>query len=733
MSLVVKIIAGLLAAIVLLLGIAALYLFTVFDPNDFKDEIRQLVHDETGLDLGIEGDLALSVFPWLGVSTGRMTLDAPDGALGSLDAARIYARTGPLFRGELEVRGISLERLRLKLTVAENGRPNWAFTPPGKGDMSTASAEPASPAALPLAAFTVAELSIIDSDITYQDLQQDSYHQLSDLALTTRDVNLAGGSFPIDASFSYRNSPTAKAVPVSFSSDVTPRLDPLGAQLDDVSVSVANASLSGTIAATNLEAELPGIVAELQGVNLNPADWGALLNDPELAALDFPMTLALSLNLDSAASALTVSKFELGNESLMVSGDLSASQLLETPKFSANLRAEAGSTRKLLTRLGIDIAGIDDPELLGPLSLRTRVEAADTNIAIPELAVQLDDITLNGNITIKDTSDPYIEFQLQSGPLNLDRYFPPAAGEAEPEAEVSAAEVALLPLAAMRELNSAGRISIAKLIVSGLELNQLELDANARDGLIKVTSLRANLYDGTLVGEAAIDARSDTPKIATRQKLSGVQAAPVLKQLADIDAIAGRLNLDLDTTTSGNNSTLMTANLNGAVQVTVSDGQLNGIDLERMVCSAIATMRQIPLASAASATPLTRFKQLDSTMQIRNGVLHTDALNLAIEKIRASGTGALSLVDNTLDYRFKALLVGDLTDPACRVSEQFREIEWPVRCRGSLEGEIGKLCGLDSDGMKKIVEAQLRNRAKEAITEKLGGDAGKLLEGLFGR
>ena len=736
MSSIVKIVAAVAAAVALLLGIAAIYLFTIFDPNDFKDEIHQLVHEQTGLDLGIEGDLSLSVFPWLGVSAGRITLDAPDGRLGSLEEARIYAKTGPLFSGKLEVRGVSLKRLKLKLTVAENGQPNWAIGQAvAPGTPSSKVAEPVTPAALPLAAFTVGELNIEDAQVIYQDLQQGTYHQLGDFTLTTRDVDLAGGSFPLSGSLTCQNAPTGTAIPVSFSTRATPIMEPLGAQLEELQVKVANAELGGTIIATRLLNDLPDISAQLRVTDLNPRDWGALLDSPDLAAVDFPLTLSLDLNLDGAAAALTISALELANEALTVSASLSVTQFMQTqtPRYSATLGVEATRTRQLLTRLGIDAAAIEDPALLGALNLKAQIKGESGNIAIPELALQLDDIKVQGSMVIKDIVDPFVQFNLQSGPVNLDRYFPPASEDAEQEPDISAAQAALLPLAAMREINSTGRIDIAQLIASGLTMDNVELEANARGGLIKVTRLNADLYEGKLAGDATIDARGDTPKIATHQTLTGMQATPVLKSLADIDAIAGRLNLELDATTSGNSTPQLTENLNGVLQLAVQDGQLNGMDLERMVCSAIANMRQQPLATAASETPLTRFKQLDANMKIRNGIVHTEALNLAIEKLKASGTGSINLLDNTLDYRLKALVIGDLEDPACRVSEQFKAVEWPVRCKGSLDGEIGDLCGLDSDGLRKIAEEQLRARAQEAITDKLGEEAGKLFEGLFGK
>jgi AsmA protein len=56
-----------LAVALLLLVAAALLAIALVDPNAFKDDIRARVEAATGRTLIIEGDLKLSVFPWLGL------------------------------------------------------------------------------------------------------------------------------------------------------------------------------------------------------------------------------------------------------------------------------------------------------------------------------------------------------------------------------------------------------------------------------------------------------------------------------------------------------------------------------------------------------------------------------------------------------------------------------------------------------------------------------------------
>jgi len=651
MSAVLKIIAAIVGLVVLIVVAVAIYLFTVFDPNDYKQEIQQLVKEQTDFDLAIDGDLSLSLFPWLGISVNGVKIDTPRGELGSLDQAQIYAKTGPLFGGNLEVKGINLVGLSLKLTVDEDGNANWET--PGSADSSEApepTEEQPNPAALPLAAFTVGEFSIENAEILYRDLQAGGYHQLSNFNFNTRDVNLSGGSFPLEGNMEYRSEAGGDALPISLSAQVSPQQEPVGATIDELLIKVASLSISGNVVATDLLSEVPG--------------------------------------------------------------------------FNTNIRIESDNLRKLLSELGGDEIPTANPNVLGKLELTAAITGDTNNVAVKGLVLNLDDINLQGDIDIKNLADPFMQFNFQAGAINLDDYMPPTT-EIPEEAEPMAAEVALLPLAVLRDINSTGKITIDQLLASGLAIDNILLETNARDGLIRLSKVEADIYEGKLNGDATIDARTDNPQISLNQTLANVNANPALKSLADIDSIFGNLNLELHATTSGNTSNATTANLNGTVDLVVSDGKLTGIDVERMVCLAIATVRQQKLETPAEANPVTNFQELNASMVITNGLLNSKALVFAIDKIRATGGGQLNLVSQEVDFRLKAEVLEPLEESACSINERYAGIQWPVRCVGSLEDEVSNLCGPDYDGLGEIAAKVIGQEAVNKVGE-------KLLRGLFG-
>ena len=63
--------------VILLLALAAV-IFT-FDPNNYKDAITAQVEKQTGRDFRIDGDISLSVFPWIGVKVENVELANAEG------------------------------------------------------------------------------------------------------------------------------------------------------------------------------------------------------------------------------------------------------------------------------------------------------------------------------------------------------------------------------------------------------------------------------------------------------------------------------------------------------------------------------------------------------------------------------------------------------------------------------------------------------------------------------
>ena len=138
----VRILLLVVAGFVGLTVIAAVALFLFFDPNDFRDEISAQVKSATGRDLVIEGDLSLSVFPWIAVNIGRTQLGNAEGfgddPFLSFEEARLSVRLAPLlFQQTVTIGTASLDSFALnRYSVVSAATPSiWPFIWKSRSDI----------------------------------------------------------------------------------------------------------------------------------------------------------------------------------------------------------------------------------------------------------------------------------------------------------------------------------------------------------------------------------------------------------------------------------------------------------------------------------------------------------------------------------------------------------------------------------------------------------------------
>src|SRR5210317_243523 len=102
----IKIVLWLFGALVALAIVAAVVLPMFLDPNDFRDDIGSAVAKQTGRELQIDGDLELSVIPWLGIRVGPARLSNAAGfgdePMLAIQGAAVSVKLMPLLSKQVE-------------------------------------------------------------------------------------------------------------------------------------------------------------------------------------------------------------------------------------------------------------------------------------------------------------------------------------------------------------------------------------------------------------------------------------------------------------------------------------------------------------------------------------------------------------------------------------------------------------------------------------------------------
>lgn len=172
---------GLVAALVV-------YITLIFDPNDFKPQIVEVVKEKTGRNLAINSDLSWTFFPSLGIKLGGITLSNPEGfesaAMVSVNEVVAEVALMPLLAKEVEISQLNLNGLTLSLETQKDGRSSFdGLTGEGKpSEAATTSANDTS--SVSLSKLDIGGISITNTQISNLDRQSNTKQLLSLKSLT---------------------------------------------------------------------------------------------------------------------------------------------------------------------------------------------------------------------------------------------------------------------------------------------------------------------------------------------------------------------------------------------------------------------------------------------------------------------------------------------------------------------------------------------------------------------
>ncbi len=735
-------ILGLFFLGVLLILVALGFALThLFDPNDYKDEIRQLARDKANLELTLNGDIGWSLFPWLGLELHDATLasaSTPTQPFADLRMIGLSVRVLPLLRREVQMSDIKVDGLNLTLSRDEQGHGNWqdigrpakpaagaengqaANTPP-PANAGTPDSKPSQPLKLDIDSLTLA-----NTRIDYKDAKSGQQFSAEGIELTTGAIR-EGADIPVKlTAFLGTNQPVIRAK------------TELAGQLR-----FDRALKRYQFEDLKLSGEASG--EPLNGKTLTFAAQGQLL-------------------LDQGAQIAEWNGLKFSANQMRALGELNVRDLDKEPQLTGGLSIAEFNLREFLEGIGHPAPASADFNALSKVELVTRLQGNANSLTLNELKLKVDESAFTGSLAVTDLAKQALSVQLKGDKLNLDNYLPAKAKDEEartsrqnevsgalasagkdgnsdlpaPPSQQAWSEQPVLPIDQLRKLNADVNIGLGLLTVDKLPIENASIKANGKDGLLTLETVRGELYNGNFNASASLDVRPAVPLLKVQKRISRIPVEKLLKTQQEKPPVRGLLDLNADISTSGNSEKAWIEGLNGNASFALSDGALIDANLEQQLCKGIATLNRKSLSSEPRGKD-TPFEQLDGTLSFRNGVANNPDLKVRIPGIRVNGNGDIDLRVLGMDYRVGIIIDGDksdMPDEACQVNKRYVDIEWPLRCRGPLE--LGaKACRLDKDGMGKVAAKLAGDKLNEKLEEKLGDKVSPelkdALKGLFKR
>ncbi|MGO9946754.1 MAG: AsmA family protein [Steroidobacteraceae bacterium] len=654
-----RVLGYLAGALVVLLAAVLLAVRVWVNPNHYKGNLAAMVKESTGRDLQLPGDIKLSVVPWLALEVGPASLSNLPGfgeePLLAFSHATFRIKLLPLLRRRLELSRIELDGLDLRLRRNEGGRGNWQDAPTSASPLTGVGA-----ARSPHAFASFADVSIHDGRVSYEEV-------------TVEHLNLETGSaaphgdMPVSITFDVHRGEPSDAISVNAKFDV----------------SADSTAQQQRLAAVTLRGMLnrPG--------EDRPIAWE--LTAPTLAA-----------NLAEGSARATA--FALSYAGAQLSGSATATNLFEGLSLKGSLTLAPLVLREFAPRVGVSIPNTRDAKAWSQLSGSTDFDYASRAWALRNLRLQLDDTQVQGNLKYSAAEIPALKFDLGVDHIDLDRYRPLKGSVAGHDGNTPNP-----PGERAKPLAADGTLTAAAANFLGMEFTDLRITLASKDSVTHLAPIEAHMDGGRYSGDITLDDRGAVRSVSINEHLTDVDMARLLARGAQKGRVSGKATLSLKGSGRGQSVEALLKTLNGHFDADLTEGALEGIDLEYQRDRAQALLERTP--NARNDTKRTQFDAFKTSAEITNGIAVTHDLTISTQALKVSGQGSANLSTKAIDFQ---LLASILQAPTKTL------VDIPLKVTGTYADPAVK-ADIDS-----LATDQLKQKLKD-ILKKNG------LQGLFGK
>ena len=635
----------------------------------------------------IEGELDLSIFPWLAIEIGKTTLSNAEGfgdePFLTFDNARVGVRLMPLLFGdEVAVGGASIEGLRLNLAVDRAGNTNWddfageggeeAPEEPNVGEQIGRQA-----AAESTLEIRIANVRVVDAALTYVNEQLNERYEISSFDFTTGAI--------------------ARGEPISFSGDMDFSAQPAGTT-GSVALEMTGAFDDGTI-------------------RLEDFDIGGNVDGVAEVPVTFSFA-APAIELDTVARNADFGTLEFTLLDVRLSADVEPFSYADSPTPSAKLQIDAFSPRSLMQTLNIEAPETADPSALSRFMIDGNAQVGENAITLTGIELVIDETTFRGDLVVPRQSTGTYRLNLAGDAIDLNRYMAPADENAQ--ATQDGAPPLEIPVDLIKAFNAQGNVTLNAAELGGMVFENIEVGLNSSNGQMRVHPISAEFFEGSYQGDVRINAAAATPVLSVNERINDVSLQALGRSMLETENLSGTINGVFALSGSGFDMAQIQRDLDGNLSFTLKDGAWEGVDVWHQLRAARAAFRREP-APEREGPPRTPFSEVSATATVTDGILNNRDFFAELPFMQMRGQGTVNLPTTAIDYSLQGrvfdqpeYLPGDVTPEEI---EDLTRFELPLRITGTLNEPK---FGIDFDEIvRQRVEEEVEDKVEEVLKDKL--------------
>jgi uncharacterized protein involved in outer membrane biogenesis len=316
----------------------------------------------------------------------------------------------------------------------------------------------------------------------------------------------------------------------------------------------------------------------------------------------------------------------------------------DVAQFDAEFDAHGADLRDVYYLLGVSLPNT------GTFHLHGRMVRRGNETLFEDLKVASGQSDMHGKLSLETQRGgrTLVNVDFSSGVLRLTDIGVRAAGrDPHPDAPPKLFSDVQLVTAGSRRVDSAGKISIGRLVLSRIEATELSAPFAIERGLIKAPEVTGHVLGGTFALHLDADANQTPARTRIEMTLKGLQLAQ-LPHKAEPPPYAGTLLLQLRAQGKGDSLHALAASANGNLSASVLLGtihdslaELTGVDLRGLGLTLARSSHEVAVPCAAA------------DFDIHSGVMHSTRLFIDSEPVLINGEGRVLLDPETLDLKLR--------------------------------------------------------------------------------
>ena len=696
MNMILKLVKLTMVLIVVIL-ITAIVFINVFDPNQYKPEIIEQVKITTGRNFNIEGDIELTLFPWVGLSLGKVTLGNAKGFsqndFAALQQLNVKINVLPLLASRVEISKIQIHGLKLSLEVDKSANNNWQeLVAGGKAETKTKTQDTKTTgkdSAIPLESLNIEGIEFLGAAISYSDNTTSTQSTISELDLKTSKIEF---DTPVDLKSHARVEHNQPALDASV----------------DLSTSLT----------FNKEFSVFGLHKLLLNVAIKA-------NDRVKQDIALSLESQARVNLDSQVAEIKTLRLKAFD--VTTNAEITIKELLKAPAISGTVSVEKFNAVSLTKKLGITLPAMANRDALSSVALSTKLNMLGQRLDLDAISIQLDDSKLTGWVHVLDIATMKLRYELALNQINLNDYMPPEQADTTKATDTTkvAEDINIeLPIELLNKLDLESVFTINALHILDYDISKLSITTKARNGIINIAPVSLDILEGKVTAELNLNVAKKLPAYTINMNASEIHAGPVVNPfLSKISTekpmkLKGEANVTVAVKTQGKSLNGLKQAADGNITLKMNKTEIAGFDPEYLLRSSVSDyLMKKGLRSGPSnlsdykPREVTAFEIISDTAIIKDGKIQTSDFLMDSNRMTIKAKGFADIMQNSMD------VTSSLQLKRGKASAE-KILDEPLHVRA--HGPFSQLkFSIDTSAVAAIVSNQLKDKIKAETQQKI--------------